>query len=59
MPAILVVLAVIALVLYILFGYLIPPGANITPVGRVLIALLVVVLILIFWCYDGLRAGSR
>lgn len=58
MPIVLVLLAVIALVLYILFGYLIPPGAPpLTPTGRCILAWLVVILVLIFWFVLPIRIG--
>lgn len=58
MPPILIVLAVIALVLHILFGYLLPPpGVNMTTTGRFLTALLVIILILLFWFVLPLRIG--
>lgn len=57
MPAALIVLAVIALVLYILFTYLIPPGSVITPTGRCILAWVVVIMVLIFWFVLPLRVG--
>ncbi len=59
MPIALVLLAVIALVLYILFGYLLPPIPNppLTPTGRCVLAWIVVILVLIFWFVLPIRIG--
>jgi hypothetical protein len=58
MPAVLVLLAVIALVLWIVFGFLIPPNANITATGRFLLAVVIIVLVLIFWYVLPIRIGG-
>ncbi len=57
MPLVLVLLAVIALVLYIVFTHLLPPGIPTTPNGRCLVAWIIVVLILIFWFVLPIRIG--
>lgn len=54
---VLVVLLVIALVLHIVFGYFIPPGTNMSGTGRFILAILIVVLILIFWFVLPIRIG--
>ena len=56
MPPVLVVLAVIALVLWIIFNYFVP-SVETTPKGRALLALLIIVLVLIFWFVLPLRVG--
>lgn len=56
MPAVLVVLAVIALILHIVFNYFVS-AMETTPKGRALLALLIIVLILIFWFVLPIHVG--
>lgn len=56
MPSVLVILAVIALVLYIVFNYFVP-ALETTPKGRALLAFLIIVLILIFWFVLPIHVG--
>lgn len=50
MPVSLILLGIIALVLHILFGYLLPPDTNPNPYPRrAFIALMVIVAVLILW----------
>jgi len=60
MPPVLQILAVIALVLYILFGYLIPSppaGVERSRYFRAAVSGLVIVLILILWFVLPVRVG--
>ena len=58
LPVSLIILAVIALVLHILFGYLIPPPVTEQPrYFKCLVALGVIVLILILWFVLPVRVG--
>jgi hypothetical protein len=55
MPPVLVVLGTIALVLYILFGYLVPPSSG-EPDSRFVrqaVATMVVFLVLVIWYLTG------
>ena len=59
MPVSLILLAIIALVLYILFGYLIP-DAGTPPRGpyfRCVVTVIVIILVLLFWFVLPLRVG--
>ncbi len=53
MPVVLILLAIIALVLYILFGYLLPPFASPpAPTGwRSMVTAIVIIVILLLWYY--------
>jgi hypothetical protein len=58
LPVSLILLAVIALVLHILFGYLIPnPATPAGPYFRPVVATIVIVLVLLFWFVLPLRVG--
>ena len=59
LPPVLIILAVIALVLHILFNYLlVPPPATSWPYyHRPLITILVIVMILIFWFVLPIHVG--
>lgn len=56
LPPVLVVLAVVALVLYIVFNYFVP-AMETTPKGRALLALLLIILVLVFWFVLPIRVG--
>ena len=52
LPVSLILLSIIALVLYILFSYVLPPYSGTTPEPRyrkMIISLIVIVLVLLFW----------
>jgi len=59
MPVSLQILGVIALVLYILFGYLIPEPTTPPrgPYFRCVVTAMVIILILLFWFVLPLRVG--
>ena len=59
MPVSLVLLAIIVLVLYILFGYLIPEPTTPPrgPYFRPIVAVIVIILVLLFWFVLPLRVG--
>ena len=58
LPVSLIILAVIALVLHILFGYLIPPGGAFSqPVQRSFVAVVVIVIVLLLWFVLPVRVG--
>jgi hypothetical protein len=61
MPAALYILAIIALVLHILFGYVIPPDTNSPPRGpyfRCVISILVILIVLILWYLLPVHIGN-
>jgi len=57
MPPILVLLAIIALVLYIVFDYLMPPISSGPAYWRSLLAFIIVILILLFWYVIPIHVG--
>ena len=57
LPTVLIVLAVMALVLHIVFNYWVPAGWPATPQGRAVLAAIIVILILIFWFVLPIRVG--
>jgi len=61
MPESLIVLAVIALVLYIIFTYLLPgpPWPSPNPYSRTMLAGFIIVLVLILWYVLPVTVGHR
>jgi hypothetical protein len=57
MPPVLILLAVIALVLHILFTYLLPPSNPPNATARWVIAVIVIILILLFLFVLPIRIG--
>ena len=58
-PPVLVILAVIALVLHILFNYILWPAPDTWPrYHRPYVAITVIILILIFWFVLPIRVGN-
>jgi hypothetical protein len=60
MPVSLILLSIMALVLYILFGYLIPDAPPALPRGRSfrpLVSVAVIVIVLLFWFVVPIRVG--
>jgi hypothetical protein len=59
LPVSLILLAIIALVLYILFGYVIPPPTSTTPrYFKTAISGVVIVLVLLLWFVLPVRVGG-
>lgn len=57
MPPVLILLAVIALVLHIVFTYWVPAFPT-TPAGRAILSVIIIVLILIFWFVLPIHVGN-
>jgi len=60
MPVSLIILSIIALVLYILFGYILPPYSGATPEPRyhkMVVSLVVIVLVLLLWFVIPVHVG--
>lgn len=51
MPPILIVLAIIALVLHILWAHVLPPQASSSPYSHQIISVLVIILVIVLWVY--------
>lgn len=60
LPVSLILLSIIALVLHILFGYVLPPYSGATPEPRyrkMVISLVVIILVVLFWFVIPVHIG--